>query len=280
MVGTNPEETVRLRITTYAAIIALAVVGLVSPASAQPDRERLERVDVEEHLGDKVDEDLTFTRHDGEEVSLSHYFRDDKPVILTLNYYNCPMLCSLQLNGLIDGIQELGWKPGNDYRIVTISISPDETADLASAKRDAYLEELGMGDNVEWDFLVGSEENIEQVAENVGFQYEWVPDLEEYAHPAALFMLSPSGKITRYLYGLEYRAFDLRMGILEAGEGKVGSTVDKVILSCFHYDPDRNSYAPFAFGLVRAGGVLTLLLLGGGLVIMWLREIKNRLSEE
>lgn len=269
----------KLQSTTYA--LALLIIGacLTTSAHAQPDRERLDRIDVVEHLGETIDTSLTFTRQDGETVQLSEYFNDDIPVILTLNYFECPMLCSLQLNGLIAALKELSWQPGRNYRIVTISIDPEEDADLAAAKRETYLEDLGMGPNVEWDFLVGTEENIEAIAEDVGFLYEYVPDLDEYAHAAVLYLLSPSAKITRYLYGLEYRAFDLRMGILEAGEGQVGSTVDKVILSCFHYDASRNSYAPFAFGVVRIGGVLTLIFLVSVLGFMWLREVKTRLTE-
>lgn len=271
---------VKLHTTKYISAIAVLVGCLLSSAAyAQLDRARLDRVDVEEQLGEMIDTSLTFTRQDGETVQLSEYFNDDIPVILTLNYFECPMLCSLQLNGLIDGLKELSWQPGRNYRIVTISIDPEEDADLAAAKRETYLEDLGMGPNVEWDFLVGTVENIEAIADNVGFRYEYVPDIDEYAHAAALFLLSPSGKITRYLYGLQYRAFDLRMGILEAGEGQVGSTIDKVILSCFHYDASRNSYAPFAFGVVRIGGVITLIFLVSVLGFMWLREVKNRLAE-
>ena len=264
------------RITLTLALCA-CVLGVTTTAAAQGLPPELEGVDIIEHLGDRVDRNLRFTDHTGRDVTLGEYFSDGIPVILTLNYYSCPMLCSLQLNGLIDGLQGLPWRAGETFRIVTVSIDPEEDATLAQAKRDTYLEALGQGD-VDWSFLTGDESQIRELAAQVGFGYRYVREVEEYAHAAAIFLLSPDGVITRYLYGVQYRAFDLRMAVLEAGEGRVGSTVDRFILSCFHYDPDRNSYAIFAFGVMRVGGVITVLLLGLVLGLLWFRDLRRRLS--
>lgn len=256
----------------------MALVG--ASASAQQLPPELENVDVTEHLGDEVSMQLQFVDHNGNDVALGDYFDDELPVIITLNYYTCPMLCSLQLNGLIAGLQELGWEPGENYRIVTVSIDPEEDYTLAAAKRRTYLEELGMGQDVDWNFLTTDEDTIEALSTTLGFGYRYVREIDEYAHPAVLFMMSPEGVITRYLYGIQYPPFDLRMAILEAGRGQVGTTVDRVILSCFQYDPERNSYTVFAFGVVRIGGILTVLILGIFLGFLWVRDVRRRLAKD
>ncbi len=247
-------------------------------AWAQPTPPELENVDIVERLGEYVDLDLAFVDHEGNDVTLRDYVRGDVPVILTLNYYSCPMLCTLQLNGLIDGLKRMPWAPGDNYRIVTLSINPEEGPTLAAAKRSTYLSDLGRGSDVDWTFLTGDQAEISALADQVGFQYQFVPETGEYAHGAALFMLAPDGKIARYLYGITYSPSDLRFGIVEAGEGRVGSVVDRFILRCFHYDPDRNSYVPYAFGIMRLGGLLTVLLLGGLLGILWLRDMRRKMA--
>lgn len=270
------------RLLHNVSIALLAFVGFACamPAAAQQLPRELQGVDVIEHLGEYVDLDVPFVDEQGNAVKLRDYFATDRSVILTLNYYNCPMLCSMQLNALIDGLRELAWAPGQNYRVVTISIDPREGPELAAAKREAYLESLGRGDNVEWSFLTGTEASIRSVSDQVGFGYRYVREIDEYAHPAAIFVLSPEGRISRYLYGLQYRPFDLRMAIMEAGEGKVGTTVDRIILSCFHYDSSSNSYAVFAFGVMRISGVLSVILLGGFLGLLWIRDMRRRLAKE
>lgn len=270
----------RLLHNVLVALLALLSVTVGFSAQAQPLPEQLRGVDVVENLGDYVDLDLEFVDEEGKTVRLGDYFHTGKPVIVTLNYYNCPMLCSMQLNGMIDGLRELPWAPGDHFRIVTLSIDPREGPDLASAKREAYLEALGKGQDVEWTFLTGEDENIRALSEKLGFGYRYVREIDEYAHPAAIFFLSDEGRITRYLYGLQYRPFDLRMAITEAGEGRVGTTVDRIILSCFHYDSSSNSYAVFAFGVMRISGIVTVLILGGLLGILWVRDLRRRLAKE
>ena len=261
--------TNRLLHSARIRLLILVSLFFVMPANAQQRPADLEGVDVIERLGEYVDLELPFVDENGKDVQLKDYFGDDKTVILTLNYYNCPMLCSMQLNAMIAGLQELEWAPGDNYRIVTISIDPREGPDLAAAKREVYLEELGQGMDVEWAFLTGDEANIRAVAEQVGFGYRYVREIDEYAHTATIFVLSPEGRISRYLYGLQYRPFDLRMAILEAAEGRIGTTMDRILLSCFHYDSSSNSYSVFAFGVMRIAGVITLIILGAVLGLLW-----------
>ena len=260
---------------TFFRDIALTALLLVAPLlHAEELPAELEGVDVIEQLGEYVDLSLEFTDHNGETVRLADYADGEMPVIITMNYYGCPMLCGLQLNAFVDGLADLDWAPGDNYRIVTISFDHTEGSGLAAAKRAAYLEELDRGD-VDWSFLVGSEENIAALSEDLGYGFRYVQTQDEFAHPAALMFLSPEGMVSRYLYGLTYESRDIRFAILEASEGRVGSTVDRLILSCFVYDPDTGGYVRDAMMLMRLSGLATMTLIGVFLVIMWRRERAN-----
>lgn len=266
-----------------ALLLLLGVMlGWSAPAMAQESAEELPRqlqgVNVDEKLGETVSLKAEFKDENGKTVTMGDYL-GDKPVLLTLNYYNCEMLCSLQLNGLLDGLGGLEWTAGDEFRIVTISIDHREGPELASKKREAYLDELGRGD-VDWSFLTGSRTDIQLVANSVGFGYRYDPEQDQFAHIAAVMFLSPEGKITRYLYGLEYRPFDLKMALQEAADGQIGDTVDKVIFSCFHYDPTLGRYDIWAFGVMRLGGIVIVVLLAGFLGFLWWREVrKKRVSQ-
>lgn len=258
-------------------LLALSVSLRASAEESLPTE--LEGITVTEHLGDHVDGQQTFTDHEGRAVRIGDFFDGTRPVMLTLNYYRCTTLCNIQLNQLKDGLRALGWKPGEKFRIVTVSIDHREGAALGRGKRATYVEALGMGE-VDWTFLVGSEKNVRKLADEVGFGFRYDPERDQFAHPAVVTFLSPDAKISRYLYGLEYSPWDLRFALLESAEGRVGSVTDRVILSCFHYDPTTKQYGPFAFGIMRLGGVLTILMLGGFLLAMWRRErTKRRLRE-
>jgi len=199
-------------------------------------------VDITERLGETIPTDLAFTTAEGEQVKLSQYFGTGKPVLLTLVYYNCPMLCNLVLNGVLDGVRELGWTPGEDYELVTVSISPNETPELALAKKKNYLEQLGIeGAGEGWHFLTGDATNIKALAEGVGFGYRYDPSTQDYAHGAAIFFLADDATVTRYLYGIKFPAQQLRLALTEAGRGEVGSLVDRVLLRCFMYEPSTRS---------------------------------------
>lgn len=262
--------------TTLALTVAL--VASTGAHAAEPLPAELEGVDVVEHLGEPIDLDLEFTDHTGATVRLGDLVRGDVPVLFTLNYYGCPMLCGLQLNALNDALKELDWAPGQNFRVVTLSFDPDETWGLAEAKRQSHLEELGRGD-VDWTFLVGSEANIAALAEQFGYGFRYVETQDEYAHPAVAMFLSPDGRIMRYLYGLSYVPRDIRLALLEAAEGKVGTTIDHLILSCFVYDAEAGSYVQDAFFLMRMGGAVTVLVMGIFLTILWRRDRSRRATE-
>lgn len=264
-------------ITVAVSVFVLTLSSFVTPVTAEEQTpEALRTVTIREHLNNTLDLSTPFTDENGRPTTLGRYFGDKKPVLLSINYYECPMLCTIQLNNLILGLKALGWAPGDRYRIVTISMDPDEGPELAAAKRKSYLEQLGMGPDVDWNFLVGAKTSIDAVAGAVGFEYQYDEKSGQYAHPAALFFLSPDGKVSRYLYGIEYPARDLRFAIVESSEGHIGSPIDKLILSCFHYDSTLGSYGPFAFGMMRIGGALGVVILGGFLALMWRREWQRR----
>ncbi|MBD3299203.1 MAG: SCO family protein [candidate division Zixibacteria bacterium] len=233
----------------------------------------LQGIDVIEHPGDTIPLDLTFTNDQGEEVMLGDYFHNEKPVILTLSYTNCPMLCTVLLNGLTNGVRGLEWRPGAEYQMVNVSIDPLETVELTQQRKKRYLESVGpMQSKRGWAFLVGNEDNINALSDAVGFQYYYDEKQDMYAHPAVIFILTEAGVISRYLYGIEYAPRDLKLSLLEASEGKIGSTVDRIILYCFHYDPDAGGYVLFASNVMRLGGLVTLILLAVFLGTYWVRE--------
>jgi protein SCO1/2 len=237
----------------------------------------LQKIDVIEHLGESIPLDLDFINDEGKTVSLGDYFNQGKPVLLTLAYYRCPMLCGLVLNGLTKGVTKLDYLPGEQFQMITISINPEESYRLAAAKKKTHLEALNKPvKKSSWIFLTDSTGNTKKIADALGFKYYYVEDRDEYAHPAVSFVLTEDGKISRYLYGIEYKESDLRLSLLEASEGEIGTTLDRIILYCFHYDPDAGGYVVFAGNLMRIGGVITLLIIGSVLGILWRKEFLKR----
>lgn len=243
------------------------------PASDMP--EELAAVAVDEHLDAQVDLSLRFESHDGSEVVLNDLLKGEVPTLLTLNYYTCETLCSLQLNAVLEGLKGLDWVPGDQFRVVTVSIDPKEDAKLAASKRDSYLEALGKGE-AEWHFLTGEADAITSLADTVGFRYSYDASTGQYAHPAVIAFLSPEGKVARYIYGVNYAPMDIKFSLMEAAAGRVGSPAEKLILSCFRYDESQGKYTPFAFGVMRLGGVLTMVALGLFGIVLWRRELNSR----
>ncbi|MCW5980351.1 MAG: SCO family protein [Bryobacteraceae bacterium] len=249
--------------------VALAAACLCLAANQLPPE--LEGVAIEERLGETIDLDLTFVAENGYPVALREYFGKGRPVLLNLVYYSCPMLCTLVLNGQVSVLREIPWTPGEEFEVVTISIDPAETFALAQKKKEMYLasyERRAPG----WHFLTDHNGNVKRLAEQIGFQYRYDEAREQYAHAAAIMFLTAEGKVSRYLYGIKYKARDVRLALTEASEGKVGSAMDRVLLYCYHYDPRANSYVPFAMGIMRAGGALVALALGIVLWRLWRRE--------
>lgn len=259
---------------------SLTALICVCPVLAKADVERmeagpkeLEEVGIEEHLTAQVPINLSFHDGEGRKVQLSDIIRGQRPLLLTLNYSDCPMLCSLQLDGLVDGLKQVSLKVGQDYDVLTVSIDPNETVERTARFRDKYQAMLGGEDaKTGWHFLAGDRLNVEAIARTVGFQYVYVKSRKEYAHTAAIMVLSPEGTVSRYLYGVNYPPRDLRLALVEAAEGKVGTTLDRVLLYCFHYDATSGRYAPLANNVMRLGGVLTVLVLLLFLGAYWLHD--------
>lgn len=264
-------------------ILLAALVGLFvcSAAGAQVVRDsvaELMGIDIIEHLGDSLPLNLSFVDDNGIKVTLSDYFKGDKPVLLTLGYYECPMLCNLVFNGVSEGIKELGWVPGEKYQVISVSIDPLETAELAAKKKANYIKFLEMpGASGGWHFLVTESENAKTLADAIGFEYYYVEDRDEYAHAAAAYLISPEGVISRYLYGIQYTASNLKLGLLEASEGKIGSTLDKILLYCYRYDPDAKGYVLFAQNAMKVGGAVTVVLIA---LLVGSLLIKERLKAQ
>jgi len=267
-------------VRTLAAAALVLCAALATPADAvEPLPAKLRGITVNEHLGDKLDLTARFTDHRGRKVALKSFFDGKRPVLLTLNYYRCKTLCSIQLNALTRALKGLDWTAGEKFRVVTISIDQRETPELARKKRASYLGELGRGQDVDWTFMVGDKEMIQRVAKGVGVVFRYDPEQDQFAHPAVAVFLSPTGKISRYVYGLELKARDVKFALIDASEGKVGSTVERIILSCFHYDAESGRYGPWAFGIMRLAGVATVLVLGVFLGVFWLRERRRRRAD-
>ena len=270
---------------TCKKILLAALVGLFvcSAAGAQVVRDSVSElmgIDIIEHLGDSLPLNLSFVDDNGNKVTLSDYFKGDKPVLLTLGYYECPMLCNLVFNGVSEGIKELGWVPGEKYEVVSVSIDPLETAELAANKKANYIKFLEMPEAAAgWHFLVTESENAKTLADAIGFKYYYVEDRDEYAHAAAAYLISPDGVISRYLYGIQYTGINLKLGLLEASEGKIGSTMDKILLYCFRYDPDAKGYVLFAQNAMKVGGVATVILIALLVGSLYLKERLKARSE-
>ena len=233
----------------------------------------LDRITVEEHLGDKIPLDLVFNDDQGQPVKLGDYFNQGKPVVLTLGYYECPMLCNLVFNGLSEAVKQIDWVPGTDFQMVTVSINPEETPQLAFAKKENYLKSLGKPvPETGWMFLTGAEDQSRALADAVGFRYFYDAERDQYAHPAVAILVAADGTISRYLYGIDFARQDFRLALLEASEGKIGDTIDRIILYCFHYDPDAEGYVVVAGNVMKLGGVVTMLVLGLFIGALWYGE--------
>jgi protein SCO1/2 len=210
-------------------------------------------------------------------VQLEQYFNQGRPVILQLGYFGCPMLCGLVSRGVVDVMKQLPLRGGTDYEVIYLSINPNETSKLAYLKKQSYIKELGRpAEAGGWHLLVGQEKDIKQVTEAVGWKYKWVEKSQEYAHPSGIIVLSPEGKVSRYFDGVLFDPTTLRLSLVEAGQGKIGSAIDQFLLVCFHYDASSGKYTLAAITLMRLGGILTVIILG--IVIYWMlrREFAHR----
>ncbi len=241
--------------------------------------EQLRSVGIDQRLNNQVPLNLSFRDENGREVQLSRYF-GSRPVVLSLVYYECPMLCTMILNGLLRGIRAVKLDVNEHYDIVTVSIDPRETPDLAAAKKKEYVKKYGRaGAGQGWHFLTGDEASIKRLADSVGFRYNFDEKSGQFAHASGIMILTPEGRLSRYLYGIEYSPTDLRLGLVEASAGKIGSPVDQVLLYCFHYDPSTGKYSLLIMKVIRSVGAATVVALGLFMFTMFRRDRRRKLKQ-
>ena len=267
------------------AIIAWTAVWIVVPvwgAAAFGERKEespaeLRGVGIFPQFDAQIPLDLAFVDSSGRSVALGEIFDGSKPVILTMNYSNCPMLCSLQLDGLVTALERMKWTAGDQFRIVTVSIDPLETPERAQLTKQKYLKAYGRANDANaWRFLVSpKEEDIRRLADVVGFGYVYSAERKEYLHAAALILCTPNGRVSRYIGGVDYNSETLRLSLYEAGQGQVGSVWDEVLLFCYQYDGRSGSYSLAAVRLMQSAGLLMLVVLGAVLWRLWRREMKR-----
>jgi protein SCO1/2 len=261
------------------ALAAGQGMGPPAVAPATPPPQILNNISIEQKLNSALPLDLPFTDENGRAVKLGDYF-GKKPVVLALVYYDCPMLCTEVLNGMVSAFSVLNFDIGKEFDVVTVSFDPREKPDLARAKKATYLRRYGRpGAEQGWHFLTGEQPAITALTKAVGFQYQWDTQTQQFAHATALMMITPQGKIAQYYYGVEYSPKDLRLGMVEASQGHIGTMVDQVLLYCYHYDPRTGKYGAIISRVMQIAGAITVVLLGGFLIAMFKLEPKNRLSK-
>ncbi len=269
--------TMRSNLAMASMLISLVAAPAAAQAQINTTPRELERIGVDEHLGARVPFDAAFLDHQGHPVRLGSFFSGNKPVVLNLVYHRCTMLCGMVLNGVIRSLKQAQWSVGEQYEVLTISIDSRDTPQVAAGKRARVLTAYGRPSAERgWHFLVGPEQESRRVADAVGFQYRFDRASDQYAHAAVTMLLTPDGRVARYLYGIDYPQTDVRVGLLEASEGRQVSTVERIILFCYHYDPQTHRYALVARNVMKVGGVLTMVALGGFMGSMWLRERRRR----
>jgi protein SCO1/2 len=270
-------------LTAYGQLVPKANSPLYSSRPYEPRApsglpRALTSVGIDQKLNEQLPLDLVFRNENGEDVILGSYF-GKKPVVLSLVYYQCPMLCNQVLNGMVTAFKVMAFKPGEEFEVVTISFDPRETPALAAAKKKTYVDYLPEGKRASaasgWHFLTGDEASIKRITDAVGFRYHWDQATEQFAHASGIFVTTPQGKLARYFYGIEYAPRDLRLGLIESAENKIGSPVDQLMLYCFHYDPATGKYGAAVMNLMRVGGVVTVIAIVGLLLVLRRRGAKQ-----
>jgi protein SCO1/2 len=257
-------------------LVALwTLAGYSSVAHGQTNMQPiLEKVKIEHKLDSQVPVDLKFRDERGEAVTLGEFFQG-KPVILVLAYYRCPMLCNQVLNGMVDGLRGISFDAGTDFQVVIVSFDAREQSALAAAKKATYVEHYGRPDAQEgWHFLVGDQPSIDRLTQAVGFPYLYDSARDQFIHDSGIMILTPEGRVSRYLYGIDYPSRDLRLALVEASARQIASPMDHVMLLCFHYDPASGKYSASVLAIVRIAGIVTIMALGTFLFRAWRRERK------
>lgn len=256
------------------ALLALGLLTAAVPARAQSNERPtiLRDIGFDQKLGDRIPLDTAFRDETGKAVRLADYF-GRKPVVMNLVYFDCPMLCIVTLSGMASALKELSWDAGNEFEVVTISFDPKEGPEQAAAKKKQFMERYKRpAAEKGWHFLTGDIAAIHRITQAVGFRYVWDQATQQFAHPAGTVVLTPDGQIARYLFGVEYAPRDLRMALVEAGGGKIGTPIDAVFLACYRYDPMTGRYSAAIMRIVRFFGIVTVMAILAFIVVQWRRE--------
>lgn len=264
------------RILTTWFVSTLALAGAAAAQRFDPVQRfsPAQDVGIDQRLGEKLPLELTFRDETGAPRKLAEFFK--KPVLLSFVYFECPMLCTEVLNEEVRVLKALSLEPGRDFEIVTVSIEPNDTPELAAKKKRNYLTDLDRPEAAPyWHFLVGEQAAITELTRAAGFRYVYDTEQKQYAHAGGVMVVGPGGVLSKYFYGIEYSPRDVRLGLVEAGDGKVGSLVDQVLMMCFHYDPATGRYTLAVMTVVRILGVLTVLAIGSFVVRQWVRDSKG-----
>lgn len=274
----------------FVCFVSFVVLGIATPASAQMNGaptagyklepgasstgvpKALRDIGFDQHIDQRLPLDVPFRDESGRTVMIGDYF-GKRPVVLLFAYYDCPMLCTMVINGLSSALGVLSLDPGKDFEIVTVSFNPHDTPQTAQAKKTFYIERYKKpGASEAWHFLTGDQPSIDRLTKAAGFRYAWDAETKQYAHPTGVIVATPDGRLARYLFGIEYGPRDLRYAIVEASAGRVGNAVDSLLLYCYHYDPETGRYGLAIMRSVRVAAAGTVLLLAGFIVVMVRRE--------
>lgn len=257
----------------------LAAYNQVAPSYQPPaSHNPFADIGLDQRLDTQLPLDLTFSDENGNPVRLREYF-STKPVILSLAYYDCPMLCSLVVNGVIRTLRTLSFSAGNEFTVLTISFNPKDTPKMAAIKKQTSLQSYNRaGAEAGWHFLTGDEAAIQQLTQAIGFRYRYDAERKEYAHPSGIMVLTPAGRISRYFYGIEYAPRDVRLGLIEAADGKIGSSVDQLLLLCYHYDPETGKYGVMITRALRLAGAVTVFGIGGFILLSLRRDRRQKVA--
>jgi len=272
---------VHLTVGFFVSILILSALSFAQPKQAGiPSSEQpkeLKGVGITERLGQTLDLALIVRNEKGEQVPLSTYFNGKKPVLLSLIYFSCPGLCNFHLNGLTDALKQMDWNVGENFDIIALSFDSKETSDVAVKKKENYLKVYSRtGTENGWHFLTADENTVQKITESVGFQYKWDEQAKEWAHASAAVVMTPEGKIARYLHGIVFEPRDVKLSLIEAADGKIASLKEKLVWFCYKYDPHTSKYAIVASQVMKLGGGLFVLLMAAVLVPFWLRSKKEQ----
>jgi len=265
--------------TALHVLFLLVMAAMTLPAQTSALKPKiLDDVGITQRLGESVPLGLVFRDETGKTVKLGDYFHSHKPVVLTMVYYECPMLCTEILNGLVRTLRVIPLSAGKDFNIVTVSFNPSETPKLAAQKKLNYIDKYKRDGAAQgWSFLTGEEPAIKALADAVGFHYKWDPEIKQFAHASAIMILTPEGKLSRYFFGVEFPSQDVRLSLVEASNNKIGSFIDQLVLYCYHYDPSTGKYGFAILNVMRLAGIATLLGLGTMAFVFWRRNKKKEL---